>query len=247
MAHAVERHMDHQPKFTTFSPPGKPHIVCHGEYEQGSDQWLQARCGMLTASEVKLILTPTLKVAENEKARAHLWELLAQRVNQYVEPHFLGYEMQRGHEDEVYARILYSEKYAEVSTDLAFMTNNCFGFCLGYSPDGIVGEDGLIECKSRRQRFQTETIAEQTVPAEYVLQLQTALLVSEREWIDFVSYSGGMPMYVHRVYPDAETQEAIVAAAAKFEAQMAEKRAAYEATASRFHPTERRIEQEMFA
>jgi predicted phage-related endonuclease len=234
-------------QFTTFSPPGKPHIVCHGEYEQGSDQWLQARCGMLTASEVKLILTPTLKVADNDKSRAHLWELLAQRITQYVEPHFISDDMMRGHADEVDARILYSEKYAEATTDVAFMTNNRFGFCIGYSPDGIIGDDGLIECKSRRQKFQAQTIAEQAVPLEYALQLQTALLVSEREWIDFVSYSGGMPMYVHRVYPDAETQEAIVAAAAKFEAQIIEKRAAYDGIASCFHPTERRIEQEMFA
>lgn len=234
-------------KFTTFSPPSKPHIVCHGEYEQGSDQWLQARCGMLTASEVKLILTPTLKTADNDKSRAHLWELLAQRVTQYVEPHFIGDDMMRGHADEVDARILYSEKYAEATTDVAFMTNNRFGFRIGYSPDGIVGDYGLIECKSRRQKFQAQTIAEQTVPVEYALQLQTALLVSEREWIDFVSYSGGMPMYVHRVYPDAETQEAIVAAATRFEAQMVDKRAAYDEVAARFPATERRIEQEMFA
>lgn len=234
-------------QFTTFSPPGKPHIVCHGEYEQGSDQWLQARCGMLTASEVKLILTPTLKTADNDKSRAHLWELLAQRITRYVEPHFISDDMMRGHQDEVDARILYSEKYAEATTDVAFMTNHRFGFRIGYSPDGMVGDDGLIECKSRRQKFQAQTLVEQAVPAEYALQLQTALLVSEREWIDFVSYSGGMPMYVHRVYPDPESHNAIVTAATMLETQLRYKQASYEETASRFHPTERRIEQEMFA
>lgn len=239
--------MDHIPKFTSYSPPGKPHITCHAEYEQGSQEWLQARCGLLTASEVKLILTPTLKVADNDKTRAHLWELLAQRVNSYVEPHFIGDDMLRGHEDEVRARLLYSEKYAPVTTDVAFMTNDRFGFCIGYSPDGIVGDDGLIECKSRRQKFQMQTIVEGGVPAEYILQLQTALLVSERAWIDFISYSGGMPMYRHRVEPDAEVQEAIVTAAASFEARLADKMAAYHAAAAEFYPTERVIEQEMFS
>lgn len=239
--------MAEQPRFTTFSPPGKPHIICHGEYEQGSQEWLQARCGMLTASEVKLILTPTLKQADNDKSRAHLWELLAQRANQYVEPHFIGDDMLRGHEDEVRARLLYSEKYAPVTTDVAFMTNNVLGFRIGYSPDGIVGDDGLIECKSRRQKFQMQTIVEGGVPAEYMLQLQTALLVSEREWIDFVSYSGGMPMYMHRVFPNAEMQEAIISAVTAFEAKLSEKMVAYKVAAAHYHPTERVVEQEMFA
>jgi len=236
-----------RPKFSTYSPPGLANLVYHGEYAQGSQEWLQARCGMLTASEVKLILTPTLKIADNDKTRAHLWELLAQRVNQYVEPHFIGDDMLRGHEDEIYARLLYSEKYAEVTTDVAFMTNDRFGFTLGYSPDGMVGDDGLIECKSRRQKFQAQTICEGKVPDEYMLQLQTALLVSHRKWIDFVSYSGGMPMYVQRVEPDTDIQEAIVNAAKAFEDRLQEKLAVYQNEAAKFHSTERRIEQEMFS
>jgi hypothetical protein len=96
--HLGEREMA---PFTTFSPPGKPHIVCHAEYEQGSESWLQARSGLLTASEVKLILTPTLKIANNDKTRAHVWEIAAQRITEYVEPRYIGDEMLRGHEDEV--------------------------------------------------------------------------------------------------------------------------------------------------
>ena len=234
--------------FTTFSPPGKPHIVCHAEYEQGSEAWLQARCGLLTASEVKLIVTEkTMKAASNDKERAHLYELLAQRVNQHVEPHFFGFDMERGHEDEVEARIVYDANYAETSTDVAFMTNSSFGFTLGYSPDGMVGDDGLIECKSRRQRFQMQTIIEGGVPPEYMMQLQTGLLVSERAWIDFISYSGGLPMYVERVYPDDKIREAIVTIAGEFEQRLTDKLATYRDNAAKFVPTERKIVQEMFA
>ena len=53
------------------------------DLEQGSDAWLTARCGLLTASEMKLILTPALKIANNDKVRSHLYELLAQRVTWY--------------------------------------------------------------------------------------------------------------------------------------------------------------------
>ena len=110
--------------------------------------------------------------------------------------------MLRGEWDEVEARIKYREHFGPV-TECGFITNDDNGFVIGYSPDGLVGDDGLIECKSRRQRFQVKTISADQVPAEYMLQLQTGLLVTGRQWIDFVSYCGGMPMYVKRVFPDA--------------------------------------------
>ncbi|NBW19115.1 MAG: YqaJ-like viral recombinase, partial [Caulobacteraceae bacterium] len=159
---------------------------------QGGEEWYAARCGLLTASEMKLILTPKLKIADNDKSRAHVWELLAQRISGYVEPSYVSDDMLRGREDENDAKITYTEHYAEV-TDVGFITNDKWGFTLGYSPDGLVGDTGLIECKSRRQKFQVETIASGVVPEEYMLQLQTALLVSERKWIDFVSYCAGLP------------------------------------------------------
>lgn len=231
------------------------HITVYNDLLQGSDEWLQARCGLLTASEVKLILTPTLKPANNEKTRAHVYELLAQRITGYVEPHYISDDMLRGHEDEMDACILYSEKCAPLQ-NVGFITNNKWGFTLGYSPDGLVGDDGLIECKSRRQKYQAQTIVEHvamsnstTAPDEYMLQLQTGLLVSERKWCDFISYSGGMPMAVIRIYPIEAIQTAILKAAAAFEAEIAEKRAAYEAALSstaRLFPTERKERLEIY-
>lgn len=218
---------------------------------QGSDEWRLVRCGLLTASEMKLILTPTLKMASNDKERAHVYELLAQRITGHVEASYISDDMLRGHEDEVEARILYATHYAPVQ-DMGFITNNGFGFTLGYSPDGLVGDDGLIECKSRRQKYQIETLIEcvphDQVPAEYMLQLQTGLLVSERQWIDFISYSGGLHMAVVRVFPDSRIQEAILETAAAFERRLSEKFTAYRAAVAshaRLIPTERRIEQEI--
>lgn len=75
------------------------------EMVQGSEEWLTARCGLLTASEIKLIVTPTLKIASNDKERAHLYELLAQRITGYVEPRYISDDMLRGKEDEIAARI----------------------------------------------------------------------------------------------------------------------------------------------
>jgi len=233
--------------FTTFSPQGKPHIVCHAEYEQGSEQWLQARSGLLTASEVKLVLTPTLKIANNDKTRAHVWEIAAQRITEYVEPRYIGDEMLRGHEDEIRARLAYADKFGTV-TECGFITNEAHGFTLGYSPDWLVGEDGLAEAKSRRQRFQVQTVVE-GAPEEHTLQLQTGLVVTERDWIDYVSYSGGMPMVVIRVEPDDAVQAAIIAAGRDFEQRVQDAIGAYHERLAagdiRWVPTERVVEQEM--
>lgn len=222
-------------------------IAYHENFDQGSLEWLQARCGLLTASEMKLILTPTLKVANNDKTRAHVYELAAQRITQYVEPHYIGDEMLRGHEDEVRARFAYNEKFGSC-TECGFVTSDKWDFTIGYSPDALVGDDGLIECKSRRQKFQVQTILN-GVPDEHWLQLQTGLLVTERAWLDYVSYSGGMPMVVMRVEPHAETQEAIIAAATRFEEQVAGAVAEYtfmlDSGRLRWTPTERVIEEEM--
>lgn len=222
--------------------------VHHPNLIQGSDEWLAARCGLLTASEMKHVVTPTLKVAANDKSRAHMWELLAQRITRYVEPHYVSDDMLRGQEDEWEARRLYAEHYASIET-IGFITNDRWGFTLGYSPDALVGDDGLIECKSRRQKFQIETIARDEIPADFWIQVQTGLLVSERRWCDFVSYSGGLPLFVRRIEPCETTQAAIVAAASDFEARLADAWRDYRAmlaSAPVIIPTERRIEQEMF-
>jgi predicted phage-related endonuclease len=194
-------------------------IKYHNDLIQGSDEWLSARCGLLTASEMKLILTPTLKVANNEKTRAHVYEIAAQRINKYVEPAYVNDDMLRGMSDEPVARALYEQHYDLVDT-CGFITSDDHGCTIGYSPDGLVGDDGLIEIKSRRQKAQLETIATDIVPDEYMMQLQTGLIITGREWIDFISYCGGMPMYVKRVYPDDEIQAAIKEAAESFESKV---------------------------
>jgi hypothetical protein len=191
-------------------------IRYHFDIEQGSEEWHALRCGILTASEMKFIVTPTLKPASNDKERAHLFELLGQRITQHTEPRYISDDMLRGHEDEIEARIRYAENFAPV-TECGFVTNDDHGFVIGYSPDGLVDYDGLIECKSRRQKYQVETILADRVPEEYMLQIQTGLLVTGREWLDFVSYCAGLPMFVKRVFPDELYQEAIIAAAIGFE------------------------------
>ena len=209
----------------------------------------RVQTGLLTASEMKLVVSKktdkktgiiSFSAPSEDKVKAHLYELVAQRVTGYVEPFYIGDDMLRGMEEEIYARALYEEKYAPTET-VGFITNDKWGFALGFSPDGLVGDDGVIECKSRRQKYQIETIVSDKMPDDYLIQVQTGLLVSERKWCDFISYCGGMPMFVKRVFADEVVQTAIVEAAQIFHGKMDLMIAEYEKKIVGLYPTERRI------
>lgn len=218
-------------------------ITYHPELIQGSPEWLSSRRGLITASEMKFVLTPTLKIADNDQTRSHVYELAAQRINDYTEPTYFGDEMLRGVNDEPIARQLYHENFAQV-TECGFITNDDHGFTIGYSPDGLVGDDGLIEVKGRRQKFTVQSIVDGEVPKEHMLQIQTGLLVTGRKWCDYLSFTGGMPLMPIRVYPDEKVHEAIVAACTSFEEKITAVMWKYEVSlrSSKWVMTERLVE-----
>lgn len=181
---------------------------------------------------------PVLTPARNDVARNLTLVLTAERITGWTDPTYMSDDMWRGIEDEPVARDAYSEHYAP-ATEIGFMTEDKWGFTIGYSPDGLVGADGLIEVKSRRSKTQLTTIIGDTVPAENMAQLQCGLLVSGRKWIDYISYTAGMPLYVKRVLPDQRWFDAIIAAVTQFEHDAAELTATYERAITGLHPTER--------
>jgi hypothetical protein len=213
---------------------------------QGTDEWLDQRRGMVTASVVgQLITATTIKPASNDYSRGLTAQLVAERITGWTEPTYVSDDMLRGHEDEPRAVDTYSEHYG-VTVDLrGFMVEDRWGFQIGYSPDGLVGNDGLIEAKSRRPKKQLQTILSDTVPPENMAQLQCGLLVSGRKWIDYVSYCGGMPLYVKRVEPDPRWFYAIEVAVEQFEETAAQMVAAYQEATAGLAQTERVIEMEM--
>lgn len=192
---------------------------------QGSKEWIEMKLGILSASEFKNIITPSnLKFASNQSSKLYLDKLLSERIDSRVYEGFYNDDMMRGHEDEAYAVEAYENKYGEKVRYCGFITNTKTGGKLGYSPDGLVGEDGLIEIKSRLPKHQTKTILDHVlgrtkdlIPSEYMMQCQSALFISERKWIDFISYCNGHPMVTIRVEPIPEFQDAINESAVKVE------------------------------
>jgi len=220
-------------------------IKIHEDFQQGTPEWLSARKGVLTASNIKQLVTPkTKKIANNEDVRLYAYQMIAERNTDFLEDNFMSYNMEQGHLNEVYARDHYSEHYAEVK-EVAFITNDKYGFKMGYSPDGLVGDDGLIEIKSRLSKFQVKHIIDGVTPDEFKIQCQTGLLVSEREWIDFISYSGGLPMFVIRSFPDFELQEKIIEACTLFENTVSELSKKYNENKKKYYMTEKRETEEI--
>lgn len=159
---------------------------------------------------------PVFDVADNETSRGITATLVAERITNFTEDTAMTRDMYRGVWCEPFARDLYSEHFAPV-TEVGFMRRDEDGWSLGYSPDGTVGDDGLIEVKAPRSKTQVLTVITDEVPAHYMAQCQAGLLVSGRKWVDFVSYVGGMHIYVKRVTPDPQWFEAIEAACRTFE------------------------------
>lgn len=195
---------------------------------QRSEEWYAVRRGIVTASVVGRLITPAkLAVAKNESARNVVAAIVAERITGRTDDDGgVSWDMLRGVEHEPYAREAYSTNHATVR-EMGFMARDDWGFSIGWSPDGLVGDDGCIEIKCPRAKGHLATIVADEVPAEFTAQIQTALLVSGRAWCDYVSFYGGMPLYRKRVLPDPKCRDAIVAAVTAFEEQAEQMAAAY--------------------
>ncbi len=208
------------------------------DVEQRSEQWYKLRCGLVTASAVGKLLTPTLRVADNDSSRGVTAGLIAERITGEVDETPITPDMWRGIEHEPYAREQYGEHHAK-AVECGFMVREGNGWTIGYSPDGLVGDDGAIEIKCPRAKGHIKTILSDAVPSAYMAQLQGALLVSGRKWIDYVSFRAGMPLFVKRVHPDPAWHEAIIAAATEFETTATHTVAAYKKATADLPMTER--------
>lgn len=174
----------------------------------------------------------------SDGARTLMTTLVAERLTGFTEEYVETRAMERGTLDEPFARDSYAADYSQV-TETGFMTNEIAGYAVGYSPDGLVSSDGLIEIKSRVQRIQLETFLKDEVPLGNMAQIQFGLLVSGREWLDYVSYCGGMPLYVKRVDPDPGWFKALTQAVVEFEGFAAEVTSKYTERTTGLKATER--------
>lgn len=180
--------------------------------EQGSPEWLALRLGKPTASNLATIMAG----GKGDTRRKYLYKLAAERVSGLVEETYKNAHMERGNEQESIARELYCAETGNEVLQVSFIDCDTWGA----SPDGLIGDNGSIEIKSRIGSVQAETILSDAVPSGNLAQLHAVLLASDRQWIDYVSYSPNMPLFIKRVERSAEWDARITAALAEFNAEL---------------------------
>jgi len=172
------------------------------DIEQGSDEWLKLRLGIATASNFSDIVTSTGEISKSISKYA--LQLASQFLIEEQEESYKSADMMRGNEIEPEAREAYQEFTFNSVEQVSFI--KCGDY--GYSPDGLVGDDGLIEIKCPNQITHTKYLFEDRLPVEYVQQVQGGLFVSSRKWCDFVSYHPNFKedkkLFIKRVYRDEE-------------------------------------------
>ncbi|WP_348826492.1 lambda exonuclease family protein [Halomonas sp. RT37] len=170
------------------------------ELEQGSPEWLEARLGIVTMSRLSALLVNGKSASGFGKdAYTYMNQLIGERITGELDDSFQGNRhTERGHELEPLARQLYADTTGNEAEEVGIILNHG----AGYSPDGLVSNDGLIEIKTKQPKHQIEVLLAGEIPKDHIAQCQGGLWISEREWIDFVSYWPGMPLFVKRAYRD---------------------------------------------
>jgi putative phage-type endonuclease len=184
--------------------------------EQGTEEWFQARCGKVTASRIADVVART-KSGWGASRANYMAQLIAERLTGVPAQTFTNAAMQHGTETEPLARAAY-EFYCGLDVEEV-------GFILhpeiadsGASPDGLVGDEGLVEIKCPNTATHIDTLLGSSIPKKYALQMQWQMACMERDWCDFVSFDPRLPedlrMTVKRVWRDddmiAKTEEDVV-------------------------------------
>lgn len=170
---------------------------------QGTPEWFAARCGIPSASNFDKILCANGNVSKQRIG--YLYQLAGETVTGLTEESYQNGAMLRGKEMESEARQLY--------TLITGLEVKEVGFCLsegsGASPDGLVAEKGLLELKCPILKTQVSYLLENKLPVEYFQQTQGQLLVTDREWVDFMSYYPGLKPLLIRVTRDEKFIKAL--------------------------------------
>ena len=169
--------------------------------KQGSDAWHESRLGRVTASRVADVLAKT-KTGYSATRDNYMAQLVCERLTGEKGESFTNAAMQHGTETEPLARAAY-EAFKDVLVDEVGFVPHPSIIMAGASPDGLVGDDGLLEIKCPNTATHIETLLSQTVPSKYNTQMQFQMACTNRSWCDFVSFDNRLPvelqLFVKRV------------------------------------------------
>lgn len=164
---------------------------------QGSPEWLSARAGHATASRFKDVLAK-IKSGEAATRRNYRVQLVTERLTGRPCDSYQNAAMEWGTNTEPLARMAYEAITGEIVAEASFMPHPDVQWC-GASPDGLIGDDGMVEIKCPFQSTVHVSTWQDGMPPEHMAQVQGNLWVNGRQWCDFISYDPRMPEHL-KVY-----------------------------------------------
>lgn len=185
--------------------------------EQRSPEWFATRCGKVTASRIADVMAKT-RTGWGAGRANYMAQLVAERLTGTTEPGFTNAAMQWGTDKEPEARDCYAFDRGLSVVEVAFIDHPTIAMA-GASPDGLIGDDGLVEIKCPNSATHIDTLLGSSIDDKYMKQMQFQMACCGRQWCDFVSYDPRlgveMQLHVRRVPRDddmiAEIEEAVSA------------------------------------
>ena len=174
--------------------------------EQGTAEWLQARSGVITASRFKDAVDTLKNGHPTAKSVSYAAQVSIERVSgKPSDEGFSTWQMRRGTELEPLARMEYEVETGNLASEsgIAVTEDNVFG----YSTDGFVGDDGLIEIKCPASPEKIIQIWSTGDLSEYIHQIQGGMWITGRKWCDFIMYcpqleTVGKQLFLRRIERD---------------------------------------------
>lgn len=192
------------------------------EMDQQSADWVKIRLGKATASRVADIVAKT-KTGYSASRAKYAAQLVCERLTGVKADSFTSAAMTWGVETEAEARAAYSFMYNVDVREVGFVDHPLLEMA-GCSPDGMIGEDGLLEVKCPETHTHIETLLSAKVPEKYITQIQWQIGCTGRKWVDYVSYDPRLSeekrLFVRRVHRDPERIAELEAEVGKFLAEV---------------------------
>jgi putative phage-type endonuclease len=192
------------------------------QIEQRSNEWFAVRLGKVTASRVADLMAKT-KSGYSTSRDNYMAQLVVERITGEKAESFTNSAMQWGTDQEPFARAAYEAATGVLVDELGFAIHPTIDGA-GASPDGLVGDDGLVEIKCPNTGTMIETLLSGAIPAKYVTQMQFQMACTGRAWCDFASFDPRMPakaqLFVKRLYRDDDYIAEMEAEIVKFLAEL---------------------------
>ena len=151
------------------------------DLEQGTPEWFALRLGVITGSKFKDVMAK----GQGKSRKSYMYQLAAEMITDEMAESFTNDAMQWGTDNEPAARAMYELESGNEVDEVCFVKRDDF---VGVSPDGLVGDSGLVEFKCPKTTTQIETFLSGKMPTSHKAQVQGQIWVCERDWCDFVSF-----------------------------------------------------------